>query len=200
MVTKIGYARVSTADQHLEAQTDRLTAAGCERIFPDTASGKLAKRPQLDKALDYLRPGDTLVITRLDRLGRSLRHLVELIGDLGERGIELQVLEQGIDTSTPTGRLFFHIVASIAEFERALLVERTNEGLAAARARGRKGGRRPVMTSDKARIAREMYDSKTYTIDAIAKTIGVSRATVYRHLNPDQAVGGWNGLRPDGAR
>lgn len=179
----VGYARVSTRDQHLDAQIDALREAGCERIFPDKASGKLARRPQLDKALDYLREGDTLVITKLDRLGRSLRHLLDLADKLNKRGIDLRVLHQGIDTSTPGGRLFFHILGAIAEFERELLSERTLDGLEAARARGRNGGRRTVMTEDKIRVAREMYDSKRYTVEAIAKTLGVSRGTVYRHLD-----------------
>lgn len=182
----IGYARVSTRDQHPEAQVDALTAAGCIRVFTDKASGKLARRPQLDRALDHLREGDTLVVTKLDRLGRSIRHMLELAADLEKRGVDLKVLDQGIDTSTPGGRLFFHILAAIAEFERELLSERTLDGLAAARARGRKGGRRPVMTPEKIQVARQMYDSKSYTMDQIAKTVGVSRATLYRHLDEPQ--------------
>ncbi|MBV8933332.1 MAG: recombinase family protein, partial [Kutzneria sp.] len=145
----IGYARVSTRDQHPEAQTDALTEAGCERIFTDKASGKLARRPELDKTLEYLRDGDTLVVTKLDRLGRSVRNLVELSAELDRRGVGLRVLHQGIDTSTPGGRLFFHIIAGIAEFERDLISERTLDGLDAARARGRKGGRRPKLTETK---------------------------------------------------
>ncbi|MEV8510789.1 recombinase family protein [Dactylosporangium sp. NPDC051484] len=183
-MAKVGYARVSTRDQHPESQHDALTAAGCERIFTDKASGKLARRPQLDAALDYLRAGDQLVITRLDRLGRSVKNLCELADDLKTRQVDLQVLSQGIDTSTPGGKLFFHILAGIAEFERDLLSERTLDGLEAARARGRKGGRRPVMTPDKLAVARQMYDSKQHTIEAIAKVVGVSRATLYRHLEP----------------
>lgn len=178
----IGYARVSTTDQHPEAQIDALTVAGCERVFTDKASGKLARRPELDKALEFLRSGDTLVITKLDRLGRSVRNLVDLSLDLSARGVGLRVLHQGIDTSTPGGRLFFHIVASIAEFERDLISERTRDGLEAARARGRQGGRRPKMTDTKLATAREMYDSKRYTVAQIAETLGVSRATLYRAL------------------
>jgi DNA invertase Pin-like site-specific DNA recombinase len=152
-------------------------------VFTDTASGKLARRPQLDQALDYLREGDELVITRLDRLGRSVKNLCELAEVLRDRKIDLRVIEQGIDTSTSGGRLFFHILAGIAEFERELLSERTLDGLEAARARGRKGGRPSVMTPDKARVAREMYDSKNYTIEQIAKTVGVSRTSLYRSLD-----------------
>lgn len=181
-MTKIGYARVSTRDQHPEAQTDALTAAGCERLFVDKASGKLARRPQLDAALDYLRAGDQLVITKLDRLGRSLRHLLDLSAHLSDRGIDLQVLDQGIDTSTPGGRLFFSILGALAEFERELLSERTRDGLEAARARGRKGGRRPVMTPEKAAAARRMVDAKEHSMQTIAEILGVSRASLYRAL------------------
>ncbi|MEV4511374.1 recombinase family protein [Dactylosporangium sp. NPDC049525] len=187
-MAKIGYARVSTRDQHPESQEDALKAAGCERTFIDRASGKLARRPQLDAALDYLRPGDQLVITRLDRLGRSVKNLCELADDLKSRGVDFQVLSQGIDTSTSAGKFFFHILAGIAEFERDLLSERTLDGLEAARARGRKGGRRPVMTPDKLAVARQMYESKQHTVEAIAKVVGVSRATLYRHLEPGAAT------------
>lgn len=193
-MAKIGYARVSTRDQHPEAQTDALTAAGCDRVFVDKASGKLARRPELDKALDYLREGDQLVITKLDRLGRSIRHLLAFSDDLDARKIDLAVLDQGIDTSTPGGRFFFHILAAFAELERELLRERTLDGLEAARARGRHGGRKPVMTPEKLAVARQMYDSKEHTIDAIAKTVGVSRTTLYRRLDPTTRPGG--GTRP----
>jgi len=145
-MTLIGYARVSTGDQSLDPQVDRLKEVGCEQVFSDHASGKLARRPQLDAALAYLRKGDILVITKLDRLGRSVRNLVELADILAEREIDLRVLDQGIDTSTIGGKLVFHIFSAIAEFERGLISERTHDGLAAARARGKKGGRRPVLS------------------------------------------------------
>ncbi|MCU1670871.1 MAG: site-specific recombinase, invertase Pin, partial [Blastococcus sp.] len=141
-MTRIGYGRVSTPDQNADAQHDALDAAGCERVFFDHGvSGKLARRPELDACLDYLRPGDTLVITKLDRLGRSVKNLVDQVLDLGTRNVDLVVISQGIDTTTPAGKLIFHVLAAIAEFERDLILERTLEGLAAARARGRKGGR-----------------------------------------------------------
>jgi DNA invertase Pin-like site-specific DNA recombinase len=181
-MAQIGYARVSTPDQSLDPQTDVLKADGCERVFSDVASGKLARRPQLDAALEYLRPGDVLTITRLDRLGRSLHHLVELSVLLKERGIGLKVVEQGIDTTTSGGRLYFNLMASIAEFERELISERTQDGLAAARARGRKGGRRPALSEIQKTTARQMYDSKQYTLQQIADALHCSRATVYRAL------------------
>jgi DNA invertase Pin-like site-specific DNA recombinase len=183
-MSSVGYGRISTSDQNSDAQRDALTAAGCERIFLDTASGKLARRPKLDAALDFLRPGDTLVITRLDRLGRSVRNLVDLSATLGERRVDLRVLHQGIDTSTPGGKLTFHILGAIAEFERDLISERTRDGLNAARARGRKGGRRPKMTPAKLATARNLYGARAHTVAQIAEIIGVSRSTVHRYLEP----------------
>lgn len=182
-MAKIGYARVSTADQNLDAQVDALKAAGCDRVFSEKVSGKLAKRAELDKALDYLREGDVLVVTKLDRLGRSLKHLMQFAEDLHARGINLTVINLGLDTSTAAGKLFFQIVGAIAEFERELIAERTREGLEAARARGRKGGRRTVMNPQKAAVARQMYDSREHTVDEIAKALSVSRGTIYRHLD-----------------
>ncbi|OLT12270.1 DNA invertase [Pseudonocardia sp. CNS-139] len=178
----IGYARTSTQDQNLDAQLDALTAAGCERVFTDQISGKLAHRPQLDAALDYLRPGDMLVCTKLDRLGRSVRNLITLTATLAERGIDLRVLHQGIDTSTPAGKLTFHVLAAIAEFERDLISERTRDGLAAARARGRKGGRPSKLTPAKLATARQLYDAKERTVADIADIVGVGRSTLYRAL------------------
>lgn len=185
-MTLVGYARISTVDQNAEGQLDALTAAGCERIFTDKASGKLARRPELDAMLDYVREGDVLVITKLDRLGRSVANLVELSALLTSRKVDLKVLAQGIDTSTPSGKLLFHMLAAVAEFERDLISERTREGLEAARARGRKGGRRRVLTETKLTTAREMYDSKRYTVQQIADTVGCSRTTLYRELDQRQ--------------
>lgn len=186
---RIGYGRVSTRDQNPQAQHDALRAAVCEEVFIDKASGKLARRPELDKALlSANRVGDQLVITKLDRLGRSLEHLIELFKLLEARGVDLVVLDQGIDTSTAVGRLFFQIIGAIAEFEHALMSERTMDGLAAARARGRTGGQNPKLGARQVKLAREMYDEtgqdgkRAYTVARIAAEFGVSRPTIYRYL------------------
>jgi DNA invertase Pin-like site-specific DNA recombinase len=186
---RIGYGRVSTRDQNPEAQHDALQAAGCDEIFIDKASGKLASRPELDKALlSANRSGDQLVVTKLDRLGRSLEHLIELAKLLQDRGVDLVVLDQGIDTSTAVGRLFFQIIGAIAEFEHALMSERTMDGLAAARARGRTGGQKPKLGPRQVKLARQMYDEtgedgkRKHTVAQIAAEFGVSRPTIYRHL------------------
>lgn len=187
---RIGYGRVSTRDQHTEAQHDALATTGCEQIFIDKASGKLASRPELSKALLVAnRPKDQLVVTKLDRLGRSLEPLIELSKMLQERGVDLVVLDQGIDTSTAVGRMFFQILGAIAEFEHALMSERTRDGLAAARARGRTGGQKPKLGSRQVQPALQMYDEidehgkRRYTVDQIAAEFGVTRPTIYRHLN-----------------
>ncbi|MGA8521408.1 MAG: recombinase family protein [Pseudonocardiaceae bacterium] len=188
-MVRIGYGRVSTRDQHPEAQHDALRAAGCDEIFIDKASGKLARRPELDKALlSANRTGDQLLITKLDRLGRSLEHLLELSNLLQAREVDLVVLDQGIDTSTAVGRMFFQILGSIAEFEHALMSERTMDGLAAARARGRTGGQKPKLGPRQVRLAQQMYDElgddgkRRYTVAQIAAEFGVTRPTIYRHL------------------
>lgn len=178
----IGYARVSTSTQEPAMQLDVLNAAGCARVFSDRASGTLAERPELARALDHLRPGDTLVVWKLDRLGRSLRHLIDTVRQLENRGVGLRSLGESIDTTTPSGRLIFHVFGALAEFERDLIRERTQAGLEAARARGRRGGRPLVMTAEKVKLARRMYDSREHTIAAIATTLGVSRASIYRSL------------------
>jgi DNA invertase Pin-like site-specific DNA recombinase len=178
----LGYARVSTGDQDAALQQDALKAAGCYRIFTDTASGSLESRPELTKVLDQLRPGDTLVVWRLDRLGRSIRHLIDQLADLQERGIGFRSLQEAIDTTSSGGRLVFHVFAALAEFERDLIRERTNAGLQAARARGRVGGRPPLLTKDKLRTARRMYEQKDMTVEKIGEVLGVSRTTVYRAL------------------
>ena len=156
-MAKIGYARVSTRGQNDDSQVDDLTACGCEKIFTDTASGKHAARPELDKALAYLHKGDVFVITRLSRAMRSLKHLLTLADELRERGAGRVVLKQQIDTTTPQGRLVFHLLGAIDEFQRELIVEGTGEGLAAARARGRTGGRKPKLNDRQAATVRRMY-------------------------------------------
>jgi DNA invertase Pin-like site-specific DNA recombinase len=178
----LGYARVSTTDQQPHLQVDALQRAGCYRVFVEAASGARADRPTLEQLLDQLRPGDTLVVWKLDRLGRSLRHLVDTITSLAERGIGFRSLQEAIDTTTAGGKLVFHVFAALAEFERDLIRERTSAGLAAARARGRHGGRPSVLTGHKLEVAREMYTSGQYTVAAIATTLGVSRASIYRHV------------------
>jgi DNA invertase Pin-like site-specific DNA recombinase len=180
---KLGYARVSTLQQDEALQHDALKAAGCPRIFVDKASGKLESRPALDDLLAQVRPGDTVVVWRLDRLGRSLRHLLETVNALEQRGVAFVSLTENIDTSTPGGRLVFHVFGALAEFERDLIRERTMAGLAAARARGRTGGRPTVWTEDKLRTARAMRASGDYDVTSIAKVLGVSRASVYRALD-----------------
>jgi DNA invertase Pin-like site-specific DNA recombinase len=180
--TLIGYARVSTADQNLDLQSDALSVAGCTRVFMDTASGSIADRPQLTACLDYVRAGDTLVAWRLDRLGRSLPHLIDTVRGLADRGVGFRSAQEAIDTTTPGGRLVFAVFGALAEFERDLICERTHAGLAAARARGRVGGRKPALTPTKAKAARNLYDAGGTTVAEIAQVVGVSRATLYRNL------------------
>jgi len=186
---RVGYGRVSTRDQNPDGQRAALAAAGCDEIFIDKASGKLASRPELDKALLIAaRADDQLVITKLDRLGRSLEHLIALSTQLQTRGVDLVVLDQGLDTSTAVGRMFFQILGAIAEFEHALMSERTRDGLDAARARGRTGGQKPKLTARQAKIAQDMYDElgddgrRAHTVQQIADEFGVTRPTIYRHL------------------
>ncbi|MFW5471630.1 recombinase family protein [Knoellia sp. CPCC 206435] len=178
----VGYARVSTLEQDAALQRDALAAAGCHRVFTDKASGKLEHRPALDTMLDQLRPSDTVVVWRLDRLGRSLRHLIDTVQALEARGVAFRSLTESIDTSTPGGKLIFHVFAALAEFERDLIRERTMAGLAAARARGRRGGRPTVWTPEKLDAARTMYESREHDVSTIARVVGVSRASVYRAL------------------
>lgn len=179
---RLGYVRVSTADQNEDLQRDALTAAGCDRLYVDHASGKTESRPGLDALLEQLRPGDTVVVWRLDRLGRSLRHLIDLANLLDGRGVALVSLRESLDTSTPGGRLIFHVFGALAEFERDLIRERTQAGLAAARARGRVGGRPTVWTDEKLQAARAMHASGEHDISSIARVLGISRATLYRGL------------------
>jgi len=179
-----GYARISTTQQDEALQLDALNQAGCTRIYKDKASGAVQSRPALDELLAQLRPGDTIVVWRLDRLGRSLRHLIELVAILEERSVGLRSLTESIDTTTPGGKLIFHVFAALAEFERELIRERTHAGLAAARARGRVGGRPSVWTAEKRAIALSMYESREHDVSTIARILGVSRASLYRALRP----------------
>jgi DNA invertase Pin-like site-specific DNA recombinase len=179
----VGYARVSTEDQTLNLQLDALQSAGCTQIFRDTASGAKAGRPGLARALEHVREGDVLVVWRLDRLGRSLASLIELMTQLDSRGIGFKSLTEQIDTTTSGGKLIFHIFGALAEFERNLIRERTNAGLAAARACGRKGGRPKRLDTDrKVQMARQLHADPTNSIRDICRTLGVSRATLYRYL------------------
>src|SRR5579871_3744651 len=186
----VGYARVSTHDQTLNLQKDALRTAGCERIFEDTVSGAAAERPGLDEALAFLRPDDSLVVWKLDRLGRSLRHLIDTATALQQRGIGFKSLTEQIDTTTSGGKLIFHVFGALAEFERDLIRERTQAGLKAARARGRKGGRprsRAMDDPKKMAIATSLYGDKQHTIREICEALGVSRATLYRYLGAKAA-------------
>jgi DNA invertase Pin-like site-specific DNA recombinase len=183
----LGYARVSTDQQNLALQLDALTTAGCRRIFRDVGSGSLKQRPQLDECLSFLQPGDTLVVWRLDRLGRGLKHLIEVVEQLQAREIGFKSLTENIDTTTSGGRLTFHIFGALAQFEREIIRERTRAGVAAARERGHIGGRPPALTAEKITAAQAMRH-QNMTMPAIAKALGVSVATLYRHLPPRPAA------------
>jgi DNA invertase Pin-like site-specific DNA recombinase len=178
----IGYARVSTAGQLLDRQLAALTEAGCLRIFADKKSGKNVERDELRKALDYLRAGDTLVVPSLDRLGRSLQDLISIVAGLRKRGIGFRSLHEALDTTTPGGRLVFHVFAVLAEFIRELIVEGTREGLDAARARGQRLGRPPAMTPEQIRHARDLLTHPGNTVSSIARLVGVSRSTIYKYV------------------
>lgn len=179
---RIGYARVSTADQDLAPQLDVLRAKGCEPIYSEHASGKHADRPELAQAMKALRAGDTLVVWRLDRLGRSLPDLIATVNELASRGIAFESVTEAIDTTTASGKLVFNIFASLADFERHLIGDRTRAGLAAGRARGRMGGRPPALTSRQLREARLLLTDPDATVTAVAERYGVSRTTLYKGL------------------
>ncbi len=181
----VGYARVSTHEQTLALHQDALVQAGCGRVFTDTASGAAAERPGLARALEHLRAGDTLVVWKLDRLGRSLPHLIETIARLQEREIGFKSLTEQIDTTTSGGKLIFHVFAALAEFERDVIRERTRAGLTAARARGRRGGRPRALALGDARkvaLAQSLYNDGNHSIDEICTTLRVSRSTLYRYI------------------
>ena len=177
----IGYARVSTQDQNLELQLEALTKAGCLKVFEDKVSGTRADRPGLGKAQEILRDGDTLVVWKLDRLGRSVKQLVDLVGELHKQGVQFKSLTDSIDTGMPSGRSFFHVMASLAEMERELIVERTRAGLEVARKLGRKGGRKLKITESKIESAKKLLASGVPPKD-VAENLGVSVPTLYRWI------------------
>jgi DNA invertase Pin-like site-specific DNA recombinase len=178
----IGYARVSKLDQNLDLQNDALLQAGCEKICTDKASGAKAARDGLAEALDFLRTGDTLVVWKLDRLGRSLKHLIEVVTDLEKRAIGFRSLQENIDTTTSGGKLIFHVFGALAEFERDLIRERTHAGLAAARARGRRGGRKRALTDKQIAMATALMRNPQTSVAEVCKTFNVSKATLYRYV------------------
>jgi Site-specific recombinases, DNA invertase Pin homologs len=177
----VGYARVSTLDQNLYLQKDALTKAGCKEVFEDVISGSKSERAGLEKLLKYVRPGDTVAVWKLDRLGRSLKHLIELVQMFNDRGIGFKSLQENIDTTTASGKLFLHIFGALAEFERELIRERTLAGLKAAAERGRKGGRPKAMDDKKIDQARALHRSQI-PISEICKTLGISKGTLYRNI------------------
>ena len=178
----VGYARISTDDQNLDLQRDALTQAGCKKIYTDQLSGVSVNRLGLATALEVLRRGDTLVIWRLDRLGRSLKDLIRLVEQLEQRGIGLKSLQENIDTATSGGRLVFHLFGALAEFERNLIRERTQAGLSAARARGRQGGRPKMLDADKRDLALRLYRERQHSIADICRMMGISKSTLYNYL------------------
>lgn len=182
----IGYARISTHEQNLDLQQDALEKAGCEKVILDTASGKNTSRPGLDTIKTILRKGDTLVVWRLDRLGRSLKDLIEWMNYLEEQQVSFLSIEESINTSTSTGKLIFHIFGALAEFERNLILERTKAGLAAARARGRLGGRRKSLTQEKRQMVFDLYQSKKHPIMEICNMFGISKPTLYKYVREFQ--------------
>ena len=180
----IGYARVSTLDQKLDLQSDALSGAGCDEIFSDVASGARDKRPGLEAALERLHDGDTLIVWKLDRLGRSLAHLVTTVNELAARGVDFRSVNEKIDTTTPGGKLIFHVFAAMAEFERELIRERTQAGLTAARARGRKGGAKPKLDAEQIAIARRLTKDR-YAVNSICSVLGISRRSYFRYMARD---------------
>lgn len=186
----VGYARVSTHEQSLNLQQDALTKAGCERVFTDVASGALDERQGLSAALDYLREGDTLIVWRLDRLGRSLKQLIDRVTALENRKVGFRSLTESMDTTTSGGRLIFHVFGALAEFERAVIRERTLAGMAAARARGRLGGRPKMMTATQVEMAKALLADRDRPVREVFEALHVSRATLYRYLRADKIANG----------
>lgn len=182
---QIGYARVSTHDQNLDLQKDALTQRGCVKIFEDAISGVKDERPGLNEAISYMREGDALVVWKLDRLGRTLKGLIQFITRLHERGINFISLQENIDTTTSTGKLIFHIFGALSEFERDIIIERTKAGLNAARARGRVGGRKKKLTPEKVRQVQQLYAAKNVPIKDICATFNIAKPTLYKYLKAD---------------
>jgi DNA invertase Pin-like site-specific DNA recombinase len=178
----IGYARVSTEDQNLRLQQDALQSVGCEKIFEEKVSTESREQPERKELLEFARPGDVAVVWKLDRLGRSLRDLIEVVNALNDRGIELRSLQESIDTSTPAGKLTFHVFAALAEFERDMIRERTRAGLVAARKRGQKLGRPKSLTPGQVEMARTLMANPSLSVIQVAQQLGVHRATLYRYL------------------
>lgn len=184
----IGYARVSTEDQHLYLQIDALKKAGCEKIFTDEMSGAKSERPGLGEALTFVRTGDTLVVWRLDRLGRSLKDLIARVEELKQQQVEFRSLTENIDTASSGGKFMFHVFSALAEFERDLIRERTMAGLSAARARGRFGGRPKIMPAEKIKMAASLMQTSHISIKDICKNLGISRTTLYRYIGPQGEI------------
>ena len=182
----IGYARVSTQDQNLDLQNDALKAAGCDKIYTDKMSGAKTNRPGLEEILGFIRKGDTLVVWKLDRLGRSLKHLIQVMQLLDERGVYFKSVQESLDTSTPGGKLIFHVFGALAEFERDIIRERTMAGLAAARARGRVGGRPRKLSKKQVEMAKNLMKDISIPIAEICKTLSVSKSTLYRYVGKNE--------------
>lgn len=183
---KLGYARISTTEQNLDLQIDALTKAGCEKIITDEISGIKSERKGLQELMTILRKGDEVIVWRLDRLGRSLKHLIELINHFNEKGVTFTSLQESINTNNSTGKLIFHIFGALSEFERNLILERTKAGLASARARGRLGGRPKKLNKDKRLLAKELYDSKKYSLIQICSMLSISKPTLYKYVGEDK--------------
>ena len=179
---KIGYARISTIDQNLDLQIDSLKKAGCEKIITDKISGSLSERVGLKELLSIIRQGDEVIVWRLDRLGRSLKHLIELINIFHDKGVFFRSLEESINTNNSTGKLIFHMFGALAEFERNLILERTKAGMAAARARGRIGGRPKKLDKNKRQLAIDLYNGKKHSLEEICSMMGVSKPTLYKYV------------------
>lgn len=180
---RVGYARVSTHEQNLDLQMDALKQADCEEIFTDKISGSVSERPGLDRVEKYLRSGDVLVVWRLDRLGRSLKHLISYVSNLEEKGIGFHSITESINTETTSGKFMFHVFGALSEFERNLIKERTLAGLEAARARGRQGGRPVKLNAEQTELVKTLYANKKHSIQSICKMVGVGKTTLYKYIN-----------------